>query len=279
MAADDRAIDAEPAAAPNPSDITKSGGPRRIVLLGASNLTRGVATVLSAAESHFGAPLEIFAAIGHGRSYGMTSRLFGRSLPGIRECGLWNALDAAPSAPTAALVTDIGNDLLYGASPATILGWIDESLHRLAARRSRTVMTLLPMESIERLTPWRFYLIRTCTFPNCRLDFKEIIFRACTLNEGLESLAAAHGIPTVNLPGAWFGYDAIHIRRRAWRGAWSSILASWSDVAPPQPARRSLAHYVYLRSLFPERRRLFGFEQRTAQPRGKLRDGTTIALF
>ena len=125
------------------------GGPRRIVLLGASNLTRGISAVLVEAERHFGSPLEVYAALGHGRSYGMTSRILFRSLPGITECGIWNALAALPAAPTAALVTDVGNDLLYGATPATILHWVDECLRRLAERNARAVLTLLPWDPLE----------------------------------------------------------------------------------------------------------------------------------
>src|SRR5438270_1664562 len=102
--------------------------PRRVVLLGASNLTRGISTVVETAQAVWGSPLEVLAALGHGRSYGLRSRVFGRELPGITGCGLWGDVAARGPAETAALVTDIGNDLLYGASVPTILGWVAESL-------------------------------------------------------------------------------------------------------------------------------------------------------
>src|SRR5712671_2746547 len=115
--------------------------PRRVVLLGASNLTRGISTVIETAWSLLGSPLEVLAALGHGRSYGLSSRILGRELPGIRQSGLWEALAAAPRAETAALVTDVGNDLLFGATVASILEWVSESLGRLAAVEARTVLT------------------------------------------------------------------------------------------------------------------------------------------
>src|SRR5262245_2033911 len=81
----------------------------RIVLLGASNLTRGISTVIETAGSILGRPLEVLAAFGHGRSYGMSSSVLGRSLPGIVDCGIWQSLAARPPVSTSALITDIGN--------------------------------------------------------------------------------------------------------------------------------------------------------------------------
>jgi hypothetical protein len=60
----------------------------RWVLLGASNLTLGLGTVLSTIRNPSPAPLDILAAPGHGRSYGATSRVLCRELPGILQCGL-----------------------------------------------------------------------------------------------------------------------------------------------------------------------------------------------
>ena len=60
-----------------------------------------------------GVPLDILAALGHGRSYGSLSNVSGRVLPGITTCGLWERWENSPALPTRALLTDIGNDLFY----------------------------------------------------------------------------------------------------------------------------------------------------------------------
>ncbi|HEX3727596.1 MAG TPA: hypothetical protein VHV08_15185, partial [Pirellulales bacterium] len=52
--------------------------PRRVILLGASNLTKGVALVLETAFGAWGRPLEVLMALGHGRSYGRQTSLLGR---------------------------------------------------------------------------------------------------------------------------------------------------------------------------------------------------------
>ena len=53
-----------------PHDAPPAGLARRVVLVGASNLTKGIGTVLPLAEQIWGSPLEVYAALGHGRSYG-----------------------------------------------------------------------------------------------------------------------------------------------------------------------------------------------------------------
>jgi hypothetical protein len=159
----------------------------RVVLVGASNLTRYLPTVLAHARAAFGGPLEVLTANGLGRSYGTPSSVLGRVLPGIVPCGLWNALDAAAERaplPTAALVTDIGNDLVYGRTPDEVAGWVETVLARLAAHAARTVVTALPIASIETLGPRRFALVRAVLFPSHRIDLDTVRARALAIGCG-----------------------------------------------------------------------------------------------
>jgi hypothetical protein len=103
----------------------------RLVLLGACNLARGLHTVMTLAERREGRPLQVFAAAGHGRSYGARSRVLGRSLPGILECALWDELLRQPKLPTRAVVADVGNDIVYGVTNDRILEWVEVRGRRL----------------------------------------------------------------------------------------------------------------------------------------------------
>src|SRR5690606_32522891 len=67
----------------------------RLIALGASNLTRCLPMLLRVAAANAQGPVEVFAALGMGRSYGMRSRLLWRELPGLQDCGLWSALQHA----------------------------------------------------------------------------------------------------------------------------------------------------------------------------------------
>ena len=153
----------EPSTEPIATAAPKTAAPvRRVVLLGASNLTRAFPVVMETACAVLGRPLEVLAALGHGRSYGIPSTVMGRTMRGIHVCGLWDALRTRPPVPTAALVTDVGNDILYGVPVPTIAGWIDDCLERLQASGTKISMTLLPLRNLDLLPEWRFRFFRRC---------------------------------------------------------------------------------------------------------------------
>ncbi len=253
---------------------------RRVVLLGASNLTKGIGTVLETACRVWGRPLRVLGALGHGRSYGRTTSLLGRQLPGILECGLWQELARTPDLPTATLVTDIGNDLLYEEPVEQIVDWVRECFDRLVAIRARTVVTALPVGNLETLSRARFQLMRTLFFPHSRITLEEVSRRARALDEAVRTLAVERGFSLIAHRPAWYGFDPIHIKQRHRSLAWREILTPWSMSSElTEPASSSMARTLYLCSRTPDRRRILGFEQRGSQPAARMNDGTTVAVY
>jgi hypothetical protein len=269
----------------------------RVILLGASNLTRGISTVVESCRLMLGSPIEILAALGHGRSYGMDSSVFVRTMPGILQCGIWDALNQrrhqseyALSAqnselstlpPTFALITDIGNDIMYGAPPHALIGWINECIDRLAALNARVALSMIPIESVRALKPWQFKIVKSILYPTRGLTFAQAIDRAIELHAGLQNLAHARRIPFIESSPQWYGFDPIHIRMKHWPQAWRKILAtSFRLNEHEQPlARSSLARWAKLRVSRPESWRLIGIESGKPQPGLKFADGTTVGLY
>jgi hypothetical protein len=241
-----------------------------VVLLGASNLSLSLGVVLALARPGPG-PGAVFVAAGHGRAYGSWSRAGLRGLPAIVDCDLWPAARGA-AGPTRALVTDVGNDLAYGATPAELAGRVETCLDRLGAMEAAVVLTLLPVATLARLAPWRFALFRTALFPACRLPLGRLLERARAVNDRLAEMAARRGATLVAPDPRWYGADPIHVRRDRRASAWSTILAAWGP--PPAPLRP-----VSRRGLTPAWRTLAGIPLRRSQPSGRLPDGTTISLY
>ena len=248
----------------------------RIIALGASNLTRGFHSIVSAARSAWGAEVQVIAALGHGRSYGASSRVAVRTLPGILQSGLWRMLESLPPVPTRALVTDVGNDILYGYPAEQILAWIDQVLSRLQRTTSDIILAGLPLASMQRLSPAKFLIFRSILFPRCRLSLNEVLARAEQIDNGLVRLASVRGLKYFKLNPSWYGFDPIHIRPSLWKTAWQEML----QVHPAENRESGGALEglkLYLRA--PESRRLFGIKQFTPQPGVMLPKGGRIWLY
>jgi hypothetical protein len=248
----------------------------RVVALGASNLTRGFQTVVSTARSVWGPRVEVLAALGHGRSYGAPTRFVFRTLPGILKSGLWDELERRPQIATRGLVTDVGNDILYGFSAERTLGWVEEVLVRLGRVTKDIVLTDLPLAGVYRLSNLKFLAFRTILVPSCRLSLAQAIDRAELVNEGLALLAETYGAKFFRLDPAWYGFDPIHVRPSLWRPAWQQILG-----AQPQTKSKgeSTVESVKLYLMRPERRWMFGVEQFTPQSGFALRSGGQVWLY
>ncbi|NIL97421.1 MAG: hypothetical protein GTO53_07360 [Planctomycetales bacterium] len=252
----------------------------RVVLLGASNLTRGISTAVETAHLVCGSPLEILAAVGHGRSFGLSSSVLGRRLPGILDCGIWSALRTSSSPATRALVTDIGNDLLYGVAPATLAAWVDQCLTQLADAGAQIVMTRLPLQNLNSLSSRRYLLFRTLFFPNCRYDLSTIRQLARQLDAKLVELAEQHPVQLVRPRPQWYGIDPIHVKIRHGPAVWRTALACWNPDAPlPPPARGSLRRWFFLRTRPPQLQHVWGWARRRTQPSAALPNGSTVGFF
>lgn len=247
-----------------------------MVLIGASNMTRGFAAFAELAAAAWGTRMEVLAAVGVGRSYGTTTRVLGRTLPSVLDCGLWRALDTGPrEGGTVAFVGDVGNDFLYGRDVPTIVAWVDECVRRLASQGARIVMTSLP-PTADGLTRARFFLFRKLLFPSSPVRYEAIHEGVPALDAGVRAIARTRGAALVEMRREWYGFDPIHIRFRQCRTAWQQIVAAAAPVGacPPLGLRRSLRPYL----MTPEWQRLLGVEMRRALPY-RLPGGASVRFY
>jgi hypothetical protein len=246
----------------------------RLVALGASNLARGFGALVAATRAAWGGPFDVVSAFGPGRSYGLPSSLLGRRLPAILDCGIWAALDAQPPRRTLALVTDVGNDILYEAPPERILEWIEEAVVRVGRHADEVVIAGLPLARIRRLSGAGFLFFRSVLVPQCRLSRAATLDRSERIDAALRAIAERHGARFVELPLEWYGADPVHVRSAAWMAAWSAI-AGFGGV----DARGSGWETLRLFMMKPEQRSWLGVPQRGRQPGLVLPGGVSVAAY
>lgn len=242
---------------------------KRVIALGASNLTRGLRAVVSMSRVAWGPDVEVIAALGLGRSYGEAHTLLARRLPGILRCGLWRRLDELPPAPAMGIVSDVGNDILYGYPSPQILEWVGEAVTRLQRHTQEIALTGLPFHNVDLLSERQFRIMRAVMFPSSSQTLAGAREGAVVVQAGLERMAAERGLRFVRLRPEWYGWDPVHFRARFWRRAWGEFLGLDSRAWDSAPEPGGLAEAVRLWLRADEERWLFGIRQHTPQ-RGRI---------
>jgi hypothetical protein len=237
-----------------------------IVVLGASNVARGLARLAATARARSDAPIDLFVAAGHGRAYGVSSRVWTRRLPSILASGLWRALDRTQVEKPLSLLTDVGNELLYGLGVAAVAGAVGEAARRLADRGARLAITGLPLESIAGVGALRYGLLRTLYVPGCLLALEELKEATHWLDDELRAIAAELGATYIEQRRDWYGFDAIHLKRRWLDELWDRAGDAWGLAAATGRPRATLAEWAALGTKAAEVRSVARVTRLTRQP-------------
>lgn len=244
----------------------------RLVLCGASNLTLGLELAVDLARARLGGPVDVLAACGLGRSYGVESRVLTRALPGIDRSGLWNAL--ATRAPTHCVVTDLGNDLAYGTEAKVVARWLESTLERLSVPGVRGSVGGLPLASLRAIGSFEFQFWKAVLFPSRPIERARLLAEAEALEAHAKELATKFGWSFVESDPSWYGHDPIHHARSQRERAWRALLAPLGgDLAATlqRSTRRGRLEYAEVRRL--------GVRMGRPQPCARLADGTTFSLY
>jgi hypothetical protein len=250
----------------------------RVVVLGASNVSRGLSRLVATVESR-SPGADLFVAAGHGRGYGVNTRVAARRLPSILRSGLWRGLDRHGGEAPFALVTDVGNELLYGARSVLVASWVRETVWRLADRGATIAITRLPMAGIAEVGPVRYRALRTFFVPGCRLSLAGLKESATRLDADLQTIAGDFGAHIIEQPAHWYGFDTLHIRRRRLDDLWQMACATWGFPAAQSSAKSSATDWLKIGTKAAEVRSLGGLMRFTKQPVLPLRSGGTLSLY
>ncbi|ALQ52099.1 SGNH/GDSL hydrolase family protein [Nitrosomonas ureae] len=252
----------------------------RLVLLGASNLTLSLRLTIHLMQQRLGGPSEILVALGHGRAYGTFTQMLWRGLPGMTNCDLWRQLDSIEIHPTYALLTDIGNDILYGLPPQQILRALEWCINQLQNHSAQIVVTNLPITSIKSLSERRYIFFRNIFYPSCQLSRDETINRAEVVHHGLVDMAAQWHFKLYEQEPDWFGLDGIHVNYWQRKAYYQDILRQFSDLGlgRQQDALENKQEFLLTWQRRPEfaYKTVLGRISHCQQPSGQLADGSLV---
>lgn len=253
----------------------------RVILLGASNLTLSLRLVIHLMQQRLGGPSEILAAVGHGRAYGIFSQVMWRGLPGIAACGLWRQLDSMAARPTVALLTDIGNDILYGLPPEQILRSVEWCIGQLQKQSAQIVVTNLPITSIERLSERRYIFFRAMFYPSSQISRAQTLHCAGAVHQGLREMASRRHFELYEQNPAWFGLDGIHVNYLQRKAFYQDILQHFPQAYIPPDSKGNQGIFPLTWQQRPEfaYKTLLGRSIYCRQPSGQLPDGSSVCKY
>lgn len=236
-----------------------------VVLLGASNVALAWPRLMHQLGFRLPGPRTILTAHGMGRSYlNNRSSFAARQLPGILKCPLWETLARTDSADRPlALITDLGNDLIYGRTPQEVADSAAECVERIRDWNPATqfVVTRPPVASVRKVGRLRYRVFVSFIFPSCKMTHAAALAGTIELDERLQELSARLTVPLFTPDSDWFGWDPIHIGRRFQSAAFGQMMDLWQtdSSAVPKSGDRYPRPTAALRWVF-------GAEKRTQQP-------------
>ena len=252
---------------------------QRVIIIGASNVARGITSLIDCCHATWGMPTSFHIAAGHGRSLGHGSRFLGRRLPPVLDCDLWSDLRTLPTQPTAALLTDLGGDLIFGATPGHVLENVEACLTQLQRFAQRIVITRIPLESLSKLAPERYLRLRKKLFPSSRLELLAALEGVEEINERLAAFAGTFGCYVVSPEVDWYGKDPVHVRSSHFATAWHRYLSPWSDFCHSHATTHNgsnVTNCLWYWRLRPKHVTWLGFNCGKAQPFRQSRVGSVF---
>lgn len=253
----------------------------RLIVLGASNVAKSLEVLLNVAPQMIPQPLEVYAAIGRGRSYGTQSKFLFRRLPGILESELWPTLEnGVSSAKTSCVITDIGNDLLYSRTVDQIIDWLQQCIDRLRLTEGPIAITGIPLSCVRNLARYKFLAFRSMMFPHSRLQLETVQQRAEELDTRVQEFAKDDDITFIPQKPEWYGFDPIHWTQAKRPEVWHTILSSLGHSSFDYTRVSStFFHSMQHWTTRPHHRTLFGYSQSKAQPSIQRGEHLTVALY
>ena len=199
--------------------------PVLLILLGASNLSRGCFAFSSYMKAClYPRPVEVLIASGPGRGYHAPGGLLHVNYPPICSSDIFEvAHDKMKSgSQVVALVTDIGNDIMYGVSAERLIETIQQIFSRLQSMNAKVFYTTLPVAFEKGIHPIWFYVLRSLLLPFSRVSFDEATAGIIATNSFLRG-AASENLHLISDMNRFLGYDEIHYGWLRSHGAWSHV--------------------------------------------------------
>jgi len=199
--------------------------PYLFVFMGASNLARGYSALANCLVHCLAPhPVEILHAMGPGRGYCAEGGIFNVTYPAIGSSGiLESATEHAEKARLVlALITDVGNDIMYGVPADEITACLETLFQKLNAIDAEVFVHSIPLDFSEDVSKRQFRILKSIFYPHSAIDYEKAKDAVTTVNGFLRAKAGGliHLLPSAK---DFCGVDKIHYSLFRSHKAWSVV--------------------------------------------------------
>ncbi len=240
------------------------------ILLGASNLARGYDALAGHLKNQLSPrPVHFWNALGPGRGYSVRGGFLHVSYSPIETCDLWSALPLSipKNSRTVALMTDVGNDIMYGVSPDQITESLKEIIRRLRHLNAEIFVTKIPSHFEKTIPPWIFYSLRLLFFPRSRVKMVEAVYATRKINHFLEN-AVGDSVHLISGLDSCYGWDRIHYDLFKAGNVWSCVAEEFLKELECPPSA-TIRFRAMVDSYFENIKNLWGADMLKRRKKGK----------
>jgi len=196
-----------------------------VLLLGGRNLARADRVIETRLRRGL-APheVQVLKAAGPGRAYCVAGGFLHVRYPPIPVCGVLAAAAERARAGdrVVALVTDIGNDIMYGVPVGRVVDTLADLFAQLRAMNARIITTTIPVCMREDVSEIRFRLLRTILFPSSTVSYEKAHEAVRRVN-GFLDVQADTRVGVLSDMRCYTGFDRIHFGFLRSHRAWTEI--------------------------------------------------------
>ncbi len=221
-----------------------------ILLLGASNLSRAYSGLVSFFKLNLvSVEVKVLAAFGSGRAYSTSAGMLNIVYPPLSSCTLFDEAERVCQhySRVVALVTDIGNDIMYNVPQDRIVEDLECVLSRLALMQAEIHFTPIPKHLENNLGEKQFFILRALSYPRSRQTWKRAIASMRGINRFLSETCQGPAHLVTGLE-SFAGFDGIHYSYFEVHKAWTHIGGAMLN-SMGYPVRRKIRSIEMLTSL------------------------------
>jgi hypothetical protein len=195
------------------------------LFMGASNLARGYSLLTRYLSKCLEVKnIEFLNALGPGRGFCAKGGMFNFIYPPIQDCQVIEAVDQKTKNTRVVLITDLGNDLMYGVTADSLIECLDMLIDRMLKWNAEIFLTSIHINIKKDISRTIFYILRFIFYPRSKINFEEadlLITKVnCYLEEKTRKNKKVHLITGME---SYVGLDKIHYSLLKMHKAWSKV--------------------------------------------------------